>query len=66
MQAISLAHHSVSFVVKDSTRVALKRLGDCDGAGNGSPCVNLCHHFCLSSHLSMFSDRVLGTGEKKS
>ena len=65
MQAISLAYHSVGFVVKDPTRVALKCLCDRDGAGNGSPGIDLYHHLCLSSHLPMFSDRVLGRREKK-
>ena len=65
MQAISLAHHSVSFVVKDPTSIALKLLGDRNGAGNGSPCVDLRHHLCLSSHLPVFSDRILGRREKK-
>ena len=52
-------------VIKDPTSVALKRLCDCNGTGDGSSCVDLCHHLCLSSHLPMFGDGVLGKGEKE-
>ena len=47
-------------VIEDSTTVALECLGNCNGAGNGSPGIDLRHHLCLSSYLTMLSDVVLG------
>ena len=55
----------MSGVVKDPARVALKRLCDCNGTGDGSSCIDLRHHLCLSSYLPVFGDGVLGKGEKK-
>ena len=47
-------------VIEDSATVALECLGNCNGAGNGSPGIDLEHHLFLSSYLTMFSDVVLG------
>ena len=59
------AHHGVGCVIEDPTTVALECLGNCNGAGNGPPGIDLRHHLCLSSYLTMFSDVVLGHAQEK-
>ena len=53
------AHHGTGCVIEDPTTVALECLGNCNGAGNGPPGIDLRHHLCLSIYLTMFSDVVL-------